>query len=175
MIVCMTWTVPALTRTGGSLTAPETELLPDYLAWHRATFLYKCQGLTGEQLALRPLPASSLSLLGLMRHLAKVERIWFRIRFAGEDVEPLHAVEGHKDADFDLLDPARAEQEYRRLLEEQRLADLAVAGASLDATLAAYGEKQSLRMTFLHVTTEYARHNGHADLLREHIDGVTGA
>ncbi|MFF0294771.1 DUF664 domain-containing protein [Kitasatospora sp. NPDC004614] len=61
-------------------------------------------------------------------------------------------VEGHKHADFDLLDPARAEQEYRQLLEEQ-----------------------SLGMTFLHFTTEYARHNGHADLLREHLDGVAGA
>ncbi|MGW4379233.1 DinB family protein [Kitasatospora sp. NPDC004531] len=171
----MTWTVPTLARTGGSLTAPETEMLPAYLAWQRSAFLYKCQGLTGEQLALRPLPVTSLSLLGLMRHLAKVERTWFRIRFAGEDVPPLHFVEGHKDADFDLLDPDRAEQEYHRLLEEQRLADLAVAGASLDATLVAYGETQSLRLTFLHVTTEYARHNGHADLLREHIDGVTGA
>lgn len=174
MIGHMTWTVPATTRAGGSLTAPETELLPGYLAWHRATFLHKCAGLTGEQLALRPLPASSLSLLGLMRHLAKVERTWFRIRFAGQDVPPLHAVEGHKDADFDLLEPERAEQEYLALLEEQRLADLAVAGASLDSTLAAYGEEQSLRTTYLHVITEYARHNGHADLLREHTDGVTG-
>ncbi|QKW23699.1 DinB family protein [Kitasatospora sp. NA04385] len=170
----MTWTLPATTRTGGSLTAPETELLPGYLAWHRATFLHKCAGLTGEQLALRPLPASSLSLLGLMRHLAKVERTWFRIRFAGQDVPPLHFVEGHKDADFDLLEPERAEQEYLALLEEQRLADLAVTGAGLDEVLAAYGEKQSLRTTYLHVITEYARHNGHADLLREHIDGVTG-
>lgn len=172
----MTWTVPATTRTGGSLVAPETELLPGYLAWHRATFLHKCAGLTGDQLALRPLPASSLSLLGLMRHLAKVERVWFRIRFAKEDVPMLHAVEGHKDADFDLLEPEQAEREYLRLLEEQSLADRAVAGAPLDATLIGRdGEEQSLRLTYLHVITEYARHNGHADLLREHIDGVTGA
>ncbi|WP_274536968.1 mycothiol transferase [Kitasatospora sp. CB01950] len=98
-----------------------------------------------------------------------------RIVRGGEDVPPLHFVEGHKGADFDLLDPARAEQEYRQLLEEQRLADLAVAGASLDATLVVCDEEQSLRMTFLHVIAEYARHNGHADLLREHIDGVTGS
>ncbi|WP_099897210.1 DinB family protein [Streptomyces sp. TLI_171] len=171
----MTWTVPVTTRTGGSLTAPETELLPEYLAWHRGTFLHKCEGLTGEQLALRPLPASSLSLLGLMRHLAKVERTWFRIRFAGADVPPLHFVEGHKDADFDLLEPEQAEREYLSLLEEQRLADATVAGAPLDRHLAAHGEEMSLRMTYLHVITEYARHNGHADLLREHIDGVTGS
>ncbi|MFJ5228309.1 DinB family protein [Kitasatospora sp. NPDC088391] len=170
----MTWTVPATDRPEGSLTAPEAELLPEYLAWHRATFLHKCAGLTGEQLALRPLPTSSLSLLGLMRHLAKVERTWFRIRFAAEAVEPLHFVVGHKDADFDLLEPERAEQEYLRLLEEQRLADEAVAGAPLDALLAEHREEMSLRMTYLHVTTEYARHNGHADLLRELVDGVTG-
>jgi len=170
----MTWTVPETTRTGGSLTAGEREMLEGYLAWHRATFRHKCAGLTGEQLAVRSLPQSNLSLLGLIRHFAKVERTWFRIRLAGQPIEMLYAETGLKDADFDLLDPARAEEDHARLLEETRLADEAAAAVALDDTFVLGGEEYSLRLLYLHMITEYARHNGHADLLREHIDGVTG-
>ncbi|PBC71720.1 uncharacterized protein DUF664 [Streptomyces sp. TLI_235] len=170
----MTWTAPDITRTGGSLVAGEREMLTGYLGWHRDTFLLKCQGLTGEQLALRPLPDSNLSLLGLIRHLAKVERIWFRERFAGAGVPRLYAESPNKDADFDESDPARAEEDYARLLEERRLADEVVAGASLDDTFVLDGEEHSLRLVLFHLVSEYARHNGHADLLREHTDGVTG-
>ena len=80
----MTWTAPAVERPDGSLTAPEAELLQGYLDFYRTTLLYKCAGLTAEQLAERPSPPSNLSLLGLIRHLTKVERIWFRIHFAAE-------------------------------------------------------------------------------------------
>ena len=93
-------------RPGGSLTAPEDEMLPAMLAWHRSTLLWKCSGLTAAQLAERSVPPSGLSLLGLLRHLRKVERIWLRTRFAGEDVEPLHGF-GHGLAlDFDAADAA---------------------------------------------------------------------
>ncbi|WP_405149232.1 DinB family protein [Sphaerisporangium sp. NBC_01403] len=169
----MTWTAPEITRTGGSLVAGEREMLEGYLAWHRSTFLLKCAGLTAEQLALRAAPPSGLSLLGLIRHLAKVERTWFRQRFAGEPVEPLHAE--RRDADFDDLDPARAAEEYALLVEEMRLADDAAAGASLDDTFTFRDEVYSLRMVYLHMIGEYARHNGHADMVRERVDGVTGA
>ncbi|GAA4994285.1 DinB family protein [Kitasatospora paranensis] len=170
----MTWTAPDITRTGGSLVAGEREMLLGYLAWQRDTLLLKCQGLTGEQLALRPLPASNLSLLGLIRHLAKVERIWFRERIAGLPVPRLYAESGAKDADFDELDPARAAEDHARLLEERRLADEVLAKADLDDRFVHDGEEFSVRLALCHLISEYARHNGHADLLREHVDGVTG-
>ncbi|MEV6209950.1 DinB family protein [Kitasatospora sp. NPDC051914] len=170
----MTWTAPDVTRTGGSLVAGEREMLTGYLAWQRDTFLTKCQGLTGEQLALRPLPDSNLSLLGLIRHLAKVERTWFRQRFAAEPVPRLFSESPSKDADFEELDPSRAEEDYARLLEERRIADGILAAASLDDTFVLDGEEHSLRLVLFHLVSEYARHNGHADLLREHTDGVTG-
>jgi hypothetical protein len=80
-----------------------------------------------------------------------------------------------KDADFEDLDPARAEDAYARLLEEWHLADAAAAGASLDDTFTHLGEVHSLRLVYVHMIGEYARHVGHADLLRERVDGVTGA
>jgi Protein of unknown function (DUF664) len=168
----MNWTAPEVTRPGGSLVAPEREMLQGYLDFHRTTLLVKCAGLTGAQLAERAAPPSNVSLLGLIRHLAKVERIWFRLRFAGQDVQPLYA---GTDVDYDVLDPDRAQQEYQQLLDEWRLADAAVADASLDDTFTVHDDVASLRMIYLHLIGEYARHNGHADMVREHLDGLTGA
>jgi uncharacterized damage-inducible protein DinB len=147
-------------------------MLQAVLDWHRATLLYKCAGLTGEQLAERSVPPSGLSLLGLVRHMTEVERVWFRQRFAGEPVE--HPFGGDKTADFERVDPARAAADYARLTEEFKLADAAVANASLDDTFTHNNELMSLRLIYLHMIEEYARHLGHADLLRERIDGATG-
>ncbi|OKJ68500.1 DinB family protein [Streptomyces sp. CB02460] len=171
----MTWTAPSATRTPGSLVAPEREMLTGYLGWFRSTLLQKCAGLTGEQLAERTVEPSNLSLLGLVRHMAKVERTWFRQRFAGQDLEPLYDPAKGKDADFEDLDPATAAEDYARLVEECRLADEIVAGASLDDTFTHNGEVFSLRLVHVHMIGEYARHIGHADLVRERLDGVTGA
>jgi uncharacterized damage-inducible protein DinB len=172
----MTWTAPEVTRVGGSLVAPEPELLRGLLDWHRSTLLLKCAGLSGEQLATAPLALSNLSLLGLVRHLSKVERTWFRQRFAGERIDTLYSTPRRPDADFEDVDPARAEQDYARLLAEQEAARRAAAGASLDSTFVhADGDEISLRLVFNHMIGEYARHNGHADLIRQYIDGVTGA
>jgi hypothetical protein len=168
----MTWTAPDVERGGGSLVAGELEMLRGYLQFHRSTFVMKCAGLTGVQLAQRAAAPSNLSLLGLIRHLAKVERIWFRLRFAGQDIEPLYA---GKDVDYDQLDPARAEGEYRQLIDEWAAADAATATAVPDDRFEHDGEEYSLRMVYLHMIGEYARHNGHADIVREHLDGVTGA
>jgi uncharacterized damage-inducible protein DinB len=170
----MTWTAPPVTRPEGPLAAGERAMAEDFLAWQRATLLHKCAGLTGEQLAQRSIAYSGLSLLGLIRHLSKVERIWFRERFAGQPVERLYSTETWKDADFEDLNAERAEADYDRFLEECRLADEAVADAALDDTFTLNGQPASLRMIYLHMIEEYARHNGHADLLREGIDGVTG-
>jgi uncharacterized damage-inducible protein DinB len=149
-------------------------MLQAFLDWQRATLLHKCAGLTGEQLARQTIPPSGLSLLGLVRHLTKVERVWFRRRFAGELVDlPF----GDDPAvEFEGADPARAAADYARLTEEFKHADAAVANASLDDTFTheRTGEVMSLRMIYLHLIEEYARHLGHADLLREQIDGVTG-
>jgi uncharacterized damage-inducible protein DinB len=152
------------------LTGEERVLLQSVLDWHRATLLYKCQGLTGEQLAERAVPPSGLSLLGLIRHMTRVERAWFRQRFADEPVEDAY----ERDAAFTATDPARAAADYARFTQEWRLADAAAANAPLGATFTHNGETMSLRMIYLHMIEEYARHLGHADLLRERIDGATG-
>ena len=172
--VGMVWRAPNVDQVEGSLVADERSMLPGYLAYQRSVLLRRCAGLTGEELARRTVPPSSLSLLGLLRHLAKVERRWFRERFVGEQLDPLYDPALGTDADFDDLDPARAPADYARLLDEFRQADAAVAGASLDDTFRLDGEECSLRFVYLHLIGEYARHNGHADLLRERIDGVTG-
>ena len=168
------WTAPTPTPVDGPLTGPDRPILEGYLAWERTTLLNICAGLTAEQLAARPLPSSNLSLLGLIRHVAKVERTWFRQRAAGEAVESMYDPERGKDADFDDTDPAQAEADFARLHEEWRRADEAVANMDFDDTFDLGGEAFSLRMVYVHMINEYARHNGHADLLRESIDGVTG-
>jgi uncharacterized damage-inducible protein DinB len=145
-------------------------MLQAFLDWHRVTLLYKCQGLTGEQLAERAVPPSDLSLLGLVRHMTRVERAWFRQRFADEPIEDAY----EREAAFKETNPARAAADYARFTEECRLADTAAANAPLDATFAWDGEIMSLRLIYLHMIEEYARHLGHADLLRERIDGATG-
>jgi uncharacterized damage-inducible protein DinB len=174
----VTWTSPAPAPpagplSDGPLTGDERAILEGYLVHQRVTLLRICAGLTAEQLAARPVPPSTLSLLGLVRHLAKVERVWLRQRAGGEDVPPLHGGPGD-DTDFHAADPARAAQEVEALREEWRLADAAAAGVPLDHEVDFRGRAMSLRMVYLHLIGEYARHNGHADLLRQAIDGVTG-
>jgi uncharacterized damage-inducible protein DinB len=170
----MTWTVPTPNPVDGPLTGDDRPILEGFLDWQRATLLNVCAGLDGEQLASRPVPSSSLSLLGLIRHLAKVERIWFRQRAAGQPVEPMYDPGLGKNADFEQASAAEAEGDVARLQAEWRLADEAVAGMAFADTFDVNGELFSLRMVYVHMIYEYARHNGHADLLREGIDGVTG-
>jgi Protein of unknown function (DUF664) len=148
-------------------------MLVAYLNWQRTTLLRVCAGLNGHQLAARALPPSRLSLLGLVRHMTKVERVWLRQRVAREDVPDLHGGPGDP-ADFEEIDPAGATREVTALEEEWRQADAAVARCRLTDTFELRGEQWSVRMVYLHMIGEYARHNGHADLLRERIDGVTG-
>ena len=168
----MTWTVPAPQPVDGPLIGGDDAILRPYLTFQRVTLLNICAGLTPEQLAARPLPSTALSLLGLIRHMAKVERVWFRIRAVSEAVEPLFEL--GSSADFDLGTAADAEDAVATLEQEWRLADAAVAQMSLDETFDLRGEPFSLRMVYVHMIAEYARHNGHADLLREALDGVTG-
>ncbi len=144
--------------------------------------LWKCSGLTGEQFAERPAGHSPLSLLGLVRHMAKVERWWFRQQFAGRaDLEYLYCTAESPDGDFDLADPARAEEDFAVFAAERAATDAAVQDRSLDDTFRYQRLRRGhevtdvdLRWVYLHMIEEYARHNRHADLLREHIDGTTG-
>jgi uncharacterized damage-inducible protein DinB len=168
------WTVPTPEPVDGPLAGDDRPILEGFLTWQRTTLLNICAGLTGEQLASRPLQSSNLSLLGLIRHLAKVERIWFRQRASASDIEPMYDAALGKDADFNDLDPGRAEADVERLQEEWRRADEGIAALSFDHTFDVGGQDFSLRMTYLHVIAEYSRHNGHADMLREAIDGATG-
>lgn len=167
----MAWTAPEPREDGPFPDTGEIRpILQGYLEHHRLTLLRICAGLDADQLALRPLP-SSLSLLGLIRHMTKVERIWLRIRAAGEDVEPLFP---EKDQDFDDLDSTEAPQAIADLLEELVRCDAAVARLSLEHCCNVRGQEVSLASIYVHLIEEWARHNGHADMIRQSIDGVTG-
>jgi uncharacterized damage-inducible protein DinB len=171
----MTWTAPGVPRFDPPYIADERLRVDSWLDYHRATLLRKCAGLTAEQLAERPVGSSELSLLGLLRHMAANERIWFRIRFARADVEDLYYSPDHPDgAEFALADPAAAEASYATYLEEVEQARLVVMGRPLDERFGDETVTVDLRWLFAHMIDEYARHNGHADLIRELVDGATG-
>ena len=171
----MTWTAPKpADPPNGPMTGAERPILEGMLAWHRWTLLNVCAGLTADQLASRPVITTNLSLLGLVRHMAKVERVWFRKRVAAEDLEHLHNFDARDDTDFNVIDPADAPSALIQLAEEQAAAAHAVADLDLDFEIESHGGQMSLRTVHVHMIQEYARHNGHADLIREAIDGVTG-
>jgi uncharacterized damage-inducible protein DinB len=172
----VTWTAPEVTRTDPPDVADERTALQGWLDYHRATLCWKCAGLTGDQLVLRPVGSSTLSLLGLIRHMTEVERGWFRRRFGGQTELPaVYYSDEQPDGDFDLTDPADAEADFAAFVAECAGADDAARGRSLDETfLNRSGNTMDLRWIYLHMIEEYARHNGHADLIRELIDGVTG-
>ncbi|SDM75655.1 DinB family protein [Nonomuraea jiangxiensis] len=171
----MIWIAPAATRIDEPFVADERAMLEGFLDWHRGTLLHKCAGLTAAQLTERPLTPSNLSLLGLVRHLTDVERTWFRRRFASQPLPSLYSRPGQPDAAFDDVDPARAAEDLAVLTAEQDAARQATAGMPLDAVFVSprWGP-MSLRWAFVHMHGEYARHNGHADILRERIDGTVG-
>jgi uncharacterized damage-inducible protein DinB len=151
-------------------------MLEAWLDYHRATLQWKCAGLDGEQLCRRSVEPSSMSLLGLVRHMAEVERSWFRRRLAGQDVPRIYCGPGREDGDFDDVDPAGAEEDFTTYGREVDAAREVAERHSLDETFVhqRYEVEMDLRWVYVHMIEEYARHNGHADLLRERIDGVTG-
>ncbi|MCP9952238.1 DinB family protein [Actinomadura madurae] len=171
----MVWTAPEVDRSGFPTAGDESTSLETFLDFHRRTLLLKCGGLNGGQLAAKPLPSTNLSLLGLVRHLAENERWWFRNRFGNDaSAVDLYCSEEYPDGDFDLGHPDGAEADFATYAREVELARATTAGRSLDEEFPAKDGMLTLRWVYLHMIEEYARHNGHADLLREAIDGVTG-
>ncbi|MGH9067122.1 MAG: DinB family protein [Acidimicrobiales bacterium] len=157
--------------------ADERAMLVAWLDWHRATLARKCEGLSGDQLRSRAVPPSALSLLGLVRHMAEVERAWFRRGVEQEDIGYRWIRGDDEDADFNVGDQSSVEEGFAAWTEEIARARAVVAAApSLEATFERHRDRDeiSLRWVLVHMVEEYARHNGHADLLRERIDGATG-
>ncbi len=170
----MTWFAPEINRRLPPTNVGEREMLQAWLDFHRDTLLLKCANLTAEQLASASIQPSNLTLLGLVRHMAGVEREWFRQTAAGLDVDDLYATEDEPDADLESIDPARAEADFATFGDECRLGDDAVASLNLSHKFQHRGKSMNLRWVYNHMIEEYARHNGHADLIRERIDGTTG-
>lgn len=158
------------------LVGDERETLTAFLDWHRQTFELQCAGVPPERLSERVIPPSRLTLHGLIRHLAGVEDWWFAHQFAGQEWQQIYYSDDDPDQDFETLDgdPAEALAVWRAQCDRSR--EIVRGAASLDETgiRVRTGEPISLRRILVHMLAEYARHNGHADLLRERIDGATG-
>ena len=172
----MPWTAPEVTRPAMPRVADERTMLEAWLDFHRQTLLMKCAGLDAEQLKRRSAVPSTLTLHGLVRHMAEVERDWFRICFAGQDISSLYSTDAWPNADFDDLESADPATDFATFAEEVGLARAVTVGRSLDDTFVHTQRRMEidLRWVYVHMIEEYARHNGHADLIRERIDGVTG-
>ena len=161
-------------RSDGPSENSERAVLLDYLRDYRLTLQLKCADLTPEQLARRSVPPSTLSLLGLVRHMAGVEQIWFRIRMAGQQVPRHYRPEGRPNQDFDgaVGEPEVVAEAWATWRSEVEFAERFVAETDDLGFVGAEGH--FLRDILVHMIEEYARHCGHADLLRECIDGRVG-
>jgi hypothetical protein len=163
-------------RPEAPLVAGERVALAAWLDYHRATLRLKCEGLTGEQLVQQSIPPSRLSLLGLVRHMAGVEWWWFERVFAHGPLPSPLPDDPDPDADFHLLVPGEAEAAlaaWERQCAHSRTIE--ASASSLDVlTRSPVRRPRDLRWVMVHMIEEYARHNGHADLLRECVDGTVG-
>lgn len=159
------------------MNADERTTLESWLDFYRATLALKCEGLDDGQLRVAAVPPSALTLMGLVRHAAEVERNWFRRVLAGEAAPPIFGPrdhpEGH-DGGFEVSGPSSYRAATEIWQNEIRHARANCAERGLDDTSEFMGSGVSLRWIYTHMIAEYARHCGHADLIRERIDGVTG-
>jgi uncharacterized damage-inducible protein DinB len=131
----VTWIAPEVERSEdypARRNEPERDMLGDWLGWHRATLLRKCAGLDASQLARRAVPPSSLSLLGLVRHMSDTERGWVRQTFRGEQIPDLYYRSDAPDADFQEADPARAEEDFELYRAECQAVDAALEAVEVD-------------------------------------------
>ena len=170
----MTWIAPDVERSEdypARRNEPEREMLADWLDWHRATLLRKCAGLDATRLAARAVPPSNLSLLGLVRHMSDTERGWVRQTYRGEQVPDLYYRSDAPDADFEEADPALRRGRLRALPGRAPGRRCRTGGREAGRHIHVPEKTMSVRWMWQHLVEEYARHNGHADLLREVIDG----
>ncbi len=159
------------------LDADERPMLEAWLDFYRGTLAVKCEGLEDAQLRSAMAPPSPISLLGLVQHMAEVERNWFRRVLVGENVAPIYdptADPSGDDGGFDVEESASYRQAAQVWNDEIAVARRNCASRGLDDTSPFMGAAVSLRWIYLHMTAEYARHCGHADIIRERIDGATG-
>ncbi|MFE1906850.1 DinB family protein [Streptomyces gardneri] len=164
-------------RVDPSTTSGEREALEQWLDFHRVTLARKCEGLDDAQLRTLSAPPSDLNLLGLVRHMAEVERGWFRRVLTGEDLGWIYSTEEDPDRDIHVTDEDTYEEAYATWQAEIAHARVLAAPHGLDDLGVGKhrtGRTFNLRWIYLHMIEEYARHNGHADLIRERIDGATG-
>jgi uncharacterized damage-inducible protein DinB len=174
----VTWPEHHPSRVEPSRLSDEKQALDEWVDYHRATLLMKCEGLSSEQLKAKSVEPSSLTLLGLVRHMSEVERGWFRRHAAQEDIEYHYCTDEEPDADLLNVESADASADLAHFVDECQRAREATANRSLEEVVPSRGHHgdrtRNIRWIYLHMIEEYARHNGHADFLRERIDGVTG-
>jgi hypothetical protein len=164
-----------VTRPEPPLVGGESAMLPAWLDYQRATLLWKCELLDGEALARRSVPPSPISLLGIVRHMTLVEWSWFEHVFAGNSSPRPIPSEPESDADWNELDPALAMEDIERFQRQSEISRrIVTVTQSMDQLAANARDDVSLRWIMIHMVEEYARHNGHADFLRELIDGAVG-
>ncbi|MFM9567887.1 DinB family protein [Streptomyces turgidiscabies] len=165
-------------RSEPAQNADERTMLEGWLDYHRQTLAWKCEGLTDTQLRTASAEPSELSLMGLVRHMAEVERSWFRRVLVAEDAGPIYYSEEDRDGEFHLTEADTWEEAYGTWQAEIGIARRNAAGFGLDDLSKGMNrrgdEPFNLRWIYTHMIEEYARHNGHADLLRERVDGTTG-
>jgi hypothetical protein len=161
-------------RKEPSFLLPERIMLEEWLDYHRATLLWKCEGLDHDQLRLASVPPSNMSLIGLVRHMTEVERNWFMRVLADTEAPPLYYDDDDPDGDFTRVDTTDVTADIARFHATCDHVRRIAATRQLDDAGVRHGELCSLRWIYVHMIEEYARHNGHADFLRERIDGSTG-
>ncbi|MFJ5990484.1 DinB family protein [Lentzea sp. NPDC092896] len=164
-------------RPSPPVQAGERETLRAFLDFHRATLAMKCDGLSDEDLRRRSMPPSTLTLLSLVRHMAEVERTWFRKVINGEDIPLVWSDAGDYQVAYDASKSTRSEafEAWQAEVEHSRRIEREAESLDVTGYQPRWEEQVSLRLVMNHLCHEYARHNGHADFLREGIDGVTGA
>jgi uncharacterized damage-inducible protein DinB len=166
--------VPPDDRVEPSFLADERAMLDGWLDYHRRTLLWKCEGLSDEELKTASVPPSKMTLLGLVRHMSEVERGWFAEFFGTEETE-IYCTPDNRDADWDDVGDADAAADLATLRREIETYREHAARSSLDDVQTdSRGRDINLRWIYTHMIEEYARHNGHADLIRERVDGATG-